>query len=125
MFENRLLARHTSKVSKESNKKDLQKPLSEDYQFLQKGKEAFSAKLFQAAIDNYKKAVFCNPNNFEAWYELGSAYYQIKEYQNALTAINKTLSINANYKQALLKKAQVLIALNRADEASKILNEIH
>ena len=54
------------------------------------------------------------PNNTEAWYELGYAYEKLNKVAEALVAYDKALEIDQNNSDALLREA--VIYKNKGDE---------
>jgi len=52
------------------------------------------------AIYYLSKAVRYLPNNADAWYNLGGAYYTIGDYAKAVPALESCLKINPNYNNA-------------------------
>ena len=55
---------------------------------------------FENAILYLNKAVKHNPNDVEAWYNLGGAYFSVKNYSEAAKAFAKALEINPEHEQA-------------------------
>ena len=47
------------------------------------------------------------PNNTEAWYELGYAYEKLNKVADALVAYDKALEIDQNNSDALLREAVI------------------
>ncbi len=45
-------------------------------------------------IEALKKQIEINPNDYEAYYNMGNAYFYLKEYDNASTAYQKAIEIN-------------------------------
>lgn len=59
-----------------------------------------------------------------AHYILSQAYYNIKEYNKAISEINKALSINPENTNYLKYKAQIFCETNRLSDAIKILDNL-
>jgi len=51
-----------------------------------------------SAIENYHKAIFNDPSSAVAYYKLGSAYYEQREYGKAKEAFEKAIELDANGK---------------------------
>ncbi|QDL10263.1 hypothetical protein DP114_22295 [Brasilonema sennae CENA114] len=51
-------------------------------------------KDYQGAIADYNQALLINPNNPDAYYGRGLAYYYLKKYQAALEDVNKLLQLS-------------------------------
>jgi tetratricopeptide (TPR) repeat protein len=91
---------------------------------LEKGNEALSHGEVKEALRFYKRSAFIEPKYSDAWFHIGQTYRLMCEYNNALLALNKALSIDSQYGDALLEKANTLIQLERFEEAMTILNNI-
>ena len=52
------------------------------------------------AISEEKKAIFTDPSNFSAYYELGLAYEEKREAQKAIESYEKVLEIEPDFKKA-------------------------
>jgi len=55
---------------------------------------------YTEAIAEMEKAKAITPNNPEVWYNLGGAYFTIKDYQKALDCWQKTLELKPDHPQA-------------------------
>ncbi len=55
---------------------------------------------YTEAIAEMQKGLQVAPNNAEIWYNLGGAYFTIKDYPKALDAWARTLQLNPNHPQA-------------------------
>lgn len=74
------------------NKKELKRArkLTDD------GNKAFTQRNYQAAINNYAQAIVIAPNLPEPHFWKGYAHYYLKDYDNALTEINRAEDLNYN-----------------------------
>jgi len=45
-------------------------------------------------IDRYKRSVELDPNDVDAWINLGDAYYDEREFHKAIECYKKSLKIN-------------------------------
>ncbi len=88
------------------------------------GDMALAKEHLDEAIRLYKKAVFIEPKFAEAWVNLGNAYGMKSEYNNALVAFDKALSIDPVYGKALFGKAITLRNLGRIDEVAELTASI-
>ena len=88
------------------------------------GDEALAEGRNDVAIKNYKKAIFIEPKFAEAWTNLANAYGMQSEYNNALQAFDKAISIDPIYGKALFGKAITLRNLGREEEAVDLANHI-
>src|SRR6202167_2734317 len=57
---------------------------------IQTAQRQFNAGNYSAAITTLQSAVTQNPNSAEAYYWLGRTYYQIRDYDNAIAAAEKS-----------------------------------
>ncbi len=74
-------------------------------------------------IEYLKKIIDEQPFNSDAWLYLAFCYYDIKDYENALESIHFAHAINQNDLLIILKKADILKALQRYDDAIEILKD--
>ncbi|MEO6883668.1 MAG: tetratricopeptide repeat protein [Bacteroidia bacterium] len=74
-------------------------PLLAQY-YLNEAFQRGSEKKFQEAIVLMQKAATITPDDPKIWYNLGGAYFTIKDYTNARQCWNKTLQLNPNYEDA-------------------------
>lgn len=66
-----------------------------------------------AASMSFKRAIKIQPDYVEAYLGLGSAYRQLKKYNNALKAYDTALKLEPENKQARLGKAAVYLDLGK------------
>ncbi len=62
-----------------------------------RGAQAFSRGRMDSAAIAYNKWTILTPNDHEAWYNLGGAYFNSGRYQLAKKAWDRSLQINPNY----------------------------
>lgn len=73
---------------------------------LNEGIELHDAGKYQDAINKYKEALVIDPASALVYYEIAYSYHQLKDYPNALTCVNKSLSLNdekTNYLATIVK----------------------
>jgi tetratricopeptide (TPR) repeat protein len=77
------------------------------------------------AIDSYLKAMRLSPY-YPAWYvwKLGSAYFAVREYENALIPLKEALNRNPKFKRARLALAATYAQLDRIEEAGRQVEEL-
>jgi len=84
-------------------------------------------KDFRNAAENYKTAIFNQPEMFELYESLGEIYVKMQDYEAALENINKLLELSNDDKKYVKQKVQILEKLDRKTEAeaekTKIPNE--
>jgi len=76
---------------------------------------------YRLEVSNAENAANSDPDNAEAWYYLGTAYEDVGEFDNAIVAYNKALSINPGYKDALHDLSLVYIATGNTKKARGLL----
>jgi len=74
----------------------------------------------QARIEQWEKMTREAPDDM-AWFSLGSAYKDAGRLEDADKAFDKALELNPGMSRAYQLRAQVLIQLNRNDEAAQVL----
>lgn len=62
----------------------------------------------EEAVKQYKLCLQINPNNAQAWKNLGSIYYDLHNHEEEIVCYNKALKINPNLPQALFSKGVTL-----------------
>src|SRR5262249_44705327 len=75
------------------------------------GNSLYGQKQYDAAIDEYKKALEADPNNADVLVNIGSAYQAKGDLQNALTAYQAALTKNPNQTAAQEGKKNVQDAI--------------
>ena len=77
------------------------------------------------ARDSYLKAMRLNPY-YPAWYDwkLGSAYYAMRQHENALIPLKKALNRNPKLRHARLTLAATYVQLDRIEEARRQVNNL-
>ena len=72
----------------------------------------------QEAIDSYLKAMRLNPY-YPAWYvwKLGTAYYDVRQYEDALIPLREAIDRNPKFKRARLALVATYAQLDRIEEA--------
>jgi hypothetical protein len=62
-----------------------------------RGATAFNRGRMDSAAIQYNKWTILDPNNAEAWYNLGGAYFNLRRYPQAKRSWERALQINPNY----------------------------
>lgn len=78
-------------------------------------------KNYISAIKYFKKSLFANSKNTNAWNDLGCLYKDSQEYNEAIKCFEKVLEINANHPQAIMNLGSVYHNQHRNDLAIKYL----
>ena len=55
--------------------------------------DMISHRDYDSAIENYSKAVYYDPNNAEALFDLGNAYRRKEDSVNAITTFNRVIEL--------------------------------
>lgn len=67
---------------------------------IEKGNKQFDMKNYSRALGNYTDAAQLLPDEIEAWYNQGCAYYELGEYCDAFPVMEKVLDMQWNYGDA-------------------------
>ena len=54
----------------------------------------------EGAVKQYQKIIETNPNDAEAYYNMGAIYYNGKKYDDAKTQFNKAIEIYPDFTEA-------------------------
>lgn len=93
-----------------------EKRLKQASQELAHGKEGAARKLLEAVLAD-------DPDDFEAWTELGSVHFRLKEWERAEPAYRKALELRPEYLPALLNLGKMYLANKNAAAAIDPLKE--
>ncbi|HQU81942.1 MAG TPA: tetratricopeptide repeat protein [Pyrinomonadaceae bacterium] len=95
-------------VVKETPKAEIFVTIGETYEKLKRG---------VSAIENYHKAINLDPSSAVAYYKLGNAYYEQREYGKAKESLEKAIELDANGRVLNLVESQ-----KRLREAASKIN---
>ncbi len=70
------------------------------------------------------KATELAPDSAAAWYQLGTVLHTLGDPQGALTAFDKSLTLNAKHVDSRVSRAAVLVGLKRDEEAARELAQL-
>ena len=73
----------------------------------------------QKSIKRFSKVIEKSPSDAEAWYFLGRAHVQLKQWQEALDALTKAVELNPQDARAQYRKGEALDGLKRPADAVK------
>ncbi|MDR2962171.1 MAG: tetratricopeptide repeat protein [Bacteroidales bacterium] len=76
------------------------------------------------AIPLFKDVVRINPYHAEAWFDLGTMYWEIGEYENSIESLNYAIAINPNDELILLLQASCLQNMGKHEEAKEMYHEV-
>jgi tetratricopeptide (TPR) repeat protein len=71
---------------------------------------------FQTSMKNYLLALQKNPGHFLSYNEIGFLFWLKKDYKNAIINFNKSLSINMDFKGALINRGMTNLLLDKFNE---------
>jgi tetratricopeptide (TPR) repeat protein len=86
---------------------------------LQAGEATGNKAYVEEAIPEFKKVAQFSPDYFEAYYNLGVAYYYLKDFRKARFYFEKTLSLNKDEKDAWFLLGKVAEKEGKPKEALK------
>lgn len=82
-----------------------------------KGNEAFSAKDFSTAVENFSKAIELDGSNHVLYSNRSASYASIGEYAKALEDAEKCVSLNGSWAKGYVRLGAALHGLKRFDDA--------
>ena len=89
--------------------------------FFSQGKATFDAEQFDMAIESFSKFLLIYPEDIEAAYLLGRSYEASGDTENALRLYGRTLELDANYTDVLMRSAQIYKGQNDQQNALALL----
>lgn len=72
---------------------------------------------YERAIQTFKRIIDLSSNNYRAHYNLGIAYYNLGEMENAKSSFEKALKIKPDYKYCFYNLGLIYEALENYEEA--------
>jgi tetratricopeptide (TPR) repeat protein len=88
------------------------------------GKIKFKANNYQAAIDDFNRAIRLDIKNVEVFYTKINALIMLNKYEEAIEVADKALEIEPTNSRILISKSNVLIKLNKYEEALEVLDKV-
>jgi len=92
--------------------------------WLNEGDGFYLAGSYDQAAASYAEAVKLNPYLPDGWLNMGNALYFLGRYQDSLNAYDAVLGLEPQNVNALKGESQVLLALNRTNEANLALESV-
>jgi tetratricopeptide (TPR) repeat protein len=86
--------------------------------------EKKARKEFEKAIFQFQMATGKNPNFYQAYSDLGFSRRKIGDYNGALEAYNRSLSLAPGYALAVEYRAEAYLALERVEDAKQAYVEL-
>jgi len=120
----RTMRAKTENVDKEPEKKDViayEKTIIglNAVGWFEKGYKAGIAKRWEDSLDAFIKAVELKPDDAEAYYNMGFAYYNLGNYQEAIKDYDKTIGLNPDFVKAYVKRGFTYYNLGNKQQAIK------
>ena len=92
--------------------------------FFNQGKSAFDAEQFQLAIEAFSKFLLIYQEDIEATYLLGRSHEALEDTENALRLYLRTLELDANHTDVLMRSAQIYRDQNDPQTALTMLTRL-
>ncbi|MBC7438498.1 MAG: cytochrome C biosynthesis protein, partial [Flavobacterium sp.] len=86
------------------------------------GKNYFGLKNYEKSFSSYEKAAQIEPKNKWFWAGMYDVSYQIKNYNQAIIAVNKLIEFNESYKDDLVS---LYMYTQQFDKALVLINELN
>ena len=71
-------------------------------------------------IEKFKKVLQMDPNDETLWFGLGKAYMGDENWEEAISALDRCLTVKPTYSAAILALAQSLQRANRPDRCREV-----
>jgi tetratricopeptide (TPR) repeat protein len=79
---------------------------------------------WDASLDAYKESIETWPDSEDLWVGLGNAQFQLGNHEDALNSYQKAIEINEKSVLARMNKINLLIGLDRYEEALAVCDEV-
>jgi tetratricopeptide (TPR) repeat protein len=87
------------------------------------GIQLFDTKQYSRSLKNFEKALEKDPTCCDAWYLIGYCHQKNADYQKAIDACDKSLSINHENPSALIIKANTLFLMKDTTQATDLFRK--
>ncbi len=88
-----------------------------------RGLELISEGYYDEAIAYFKNKVKDEPENYELWFYLGNAYFENRNYSEAINAYERVLSLNPAFQSAYISLASTYARIGKKRKAKRIIFE--
>ena len=78
---------------------------------------------YDEAIGYFENKVKEEPENYELWFFLGNAYFESRDYEKAIKAYEKVLSLNPAFQSAYISLASTYARIGKKRKAKRIISE--
>ncbi len=92
--------------------------------FYQAGKAAQDEGDWYSAAEQYQEALRLNPSFFDAHFSLAQCFYELDEYERALSCVLEAEALRANSADVLALHGFILIGLRQLSEAEAVFTQI-
>jgi tetratricopeptide (TPR) repeat protein len=86
---------------------------------MEKASQHFEKGEFKKALIELKNVVQLDPEDDEAYYQLGETYLKLKQGQEAMQSLSRATSINPDNLRAQLKMGQIFLLAKETEQARK------
>jgi len=83
----------------------------------------YAEEKFDKAIENYKKAIFINPNYAQAYNNLGTVLHKLNKINEAIKNYKKAMDLKNNFAEAFNNLGNAMKELKKFDESLKYLTK--
>lgn len=84
-----------------------------------RGVEAFKAKDFAKAIEEFSKAIELTPDDHTLYGNTSACYYNLNQFEDALNSANRCIEVNPGWSKGYQRKGMALVSLNKKEEAKE------
>ena len=92
--------------------------------FFKQGKSAFDAEQFDLAVEPFNKFLLIYPEDIEGTYLLGRSHEALGDAENALRLYARTLELDPNHTDVLLRSARIYKRQNEPQNALTMLTKL-
>lgn len=93
------------------------------YSAVNTGIQLFDTKQYSRSLKNFEKAIERDPACCDAWYLIGYCHQKNSDYQKAIEACDKSLSINEENPSALIIKANTHFLMKDTAQATVLFRK--
>ncbi|MBN1646430.1 MAG: tetratricopeptide repeat protein [Spirochaetales bacterium] len=94
------------------------------FSLFSQGRDAQAGEDYYSAIEFYKKSLQLNPNYKEPLFGLSESYFFLREFEQALLFVDKSIELDSKNISKKIFKARILIGLGKLADAEQLFNEV-
>lgn len=87
------------------------------------GMNMIVTKQYNAGIDYFRQAIRIDCFFYPAWYKMGVAYFNLRDWNSALKSVNKSIDINPFFADSFFYRGLIFTALHKFKDAYNDLNQ--